>query len=93
MTATLINPHGSLEEVYSQRNVRATAGITVQTPTKLKDEHSQGKDSMTYEHDVTELTISTLQTVHSVFGITYLCGKKDTSNSISDSSKGVILTS
>ncbi|TIA69053.1 hypothetical protein E3P91_03805 [Wallemia ichthyophaga] len=42
MTATLINPHGSLEEVYSQRNVRATAGITVQTPTKLKDEH--GKD-------------------------------------------------
>ncbi|EOQ98812.1 hypothetical protein J056_002765 [Wallemia ichthyophaga EXF-994] len=45
MTATLINPHGSLEEVYSQRNVRATAGITVQTPTKLKDEHGKGKDN------------------------------------------------
>lgn len=43
MTATLIQPYGDdLNEVYSQKNVRATAGITVQTPTKLKDENGTG---------------------------------------------------
>ncbi|TIA87696.1 hypothetical protein E3P81_03817 [Wallemia ichthyophaga] len=50
MTATLINPHGSLEEVYSQRNVRATAGITVQTPTKLKDEHGTDGSFCIWNH-------------------------------------------
>ncbi|TIB76155.1 hypothetical protein E3Q22_03680 [Wallemia mellicola] len=51
MTATLIRPYGDdLNEVYSQKNVRATAGITVQTPTKLKDENGTDGSFCIWNH-------------------------------------------